>query len=178
MKRVLYGTNRRRTAHFDDPNRFFGSERGGLQTGFCYVSVPQHHATGEIEEPSLLRFEFRENPKKHLVLMQVEPTSRRGFGQLLREETGSAKKAFVFVHGYNVAFKDAARRKAQLAHDLEFDGAPIFFSWPSHGELVRYSHDLNLNEQSRTHLERFLNTVASQSGAEEIFIIATAWGIC
>jgi esterase/lipase superfamily enzyme len=36
------------------------------------------------------------------------------------------KDAFVFIHGYNVSFEDAARRTGQFAYDLKFVGAPIF----------------------------------------------------
>ncbi len=175
VKRVLYGTNRKRSGNLK-PNEFFGADRGGLQTGFCFVSIPDRHRSGELEAPSLLRMEFVEDPRKHVVLMQVEPTSKRGFAQLLREETGSKKKAFVFIHGYNVRFKDAARRTAQLAHDLEFQGAPIFFSWPSRGDLSFYFEDRNDNEWSRPHLRKFLKTVISDSGAEEVYIIAHSMG--
>jgi esterase/lipase superfamily enzyme len=40
------------------------------------------------------------------------------------------KQAFVFVHGFNVSFENALRRTAQIAYDLNFDGAPFLFSWP------------------------------------------------
>ena len=34
---------------------------------------------------------------------------------------------------HGVTFKDAARRTAQMAYDLGFPGAPVFYSWPSAG---------------------------------------------
>ena len=37
------------------------------------------------------------------------------------------KDAFVFIHGFNVAFEDAVMRTAQIAYDLGFDGAPILY---------------------------------------------------
>ena len=51
----------------------------------------------------------------------------------LREEVRDSrrKEAFVFIHGYNVAFDDAIYRTAQIAYDLSFDGPPILYSWPS-----------------------------------------------
>lgn len=177
LKRVLYGTNRRRSGELK-PNKFFGSKRGGLQTGYCMVSIPDRHVTGNLEAPSWTRLEFTEDPKKHVVLMQVEPASRNGFSSLLKEEvsSGPKKKAFVFVHGYNVSFKDAARRTAQLAHDLEFKGAPIFFSWPSRSDVKLYFEDRNDNEWSRPDLRKFLKAVIMQSEAEEVYIIAHSMG--
>ena len=42
-------------------------------------------------------------------------------------------QALLFVHGYNVTHARAVKRAAQIAYDLEFDGALILFSWNSHG---------------------------------------------
>ncbi|WP_429550866.1 alpha/beta hydrolase [Paraburkholderia sp. MM5477-R1] len=41
----------------------------------------------------------------------------------------------LFIRGFKVGFVDAARRTAQMAYDLGFDGAPVFFSWPSQGQF-------------------------------------------
>jgi tetratricopeptide (TPR) repeat protein len=39
-------------------------------------------------------------------------------------------QALIFVHGYNMSFDNAARRAAQIAYDINFDGATFLFSWP------------------------------------------------
>ena len=41
----------------------------------------------------------------------------------------------VFVHGFNVNFEDAVYRTAQITYDLQFDGAPFLFSWPTSGNI-------------------------------------------
>jgi esterase/lipase superfamily enzyme len=58
-----------------------------------------------------------------------------------RVNKSGKKSAFIFVHGYNVTFEDAARRTAQMSYDLSFDGAPVFYSWPSQGSLGDYLKD-------------------------------------
>jgi esterase/lipase superfamily enzyme len=45
------------------------------------------------------------------------------------------------VHGFNVSFENALRRTAQIAYDLDFDGAPFLFSWPSRDSLLSYASD-------------------------------------
>ena len=50
-------------------------------------------------------------------------------------------EVFVFVHGYNVTFEGAAQRTAQIAYDLKFSGAPIFYSWPSQARTLEYTVD-------------------------------------
>ena len=80
------------------------------------------------------------------------------------------------MHGYNVTFEDAARCTAQIAYDLKFDGAPIFFSWPSQGEILQYAVDETNVTWTAPHLMQFLTDVAEQSGAEQIHLIAHSMG--
>lgn len=49
-------------------------------------------------------------------------------------KTGKAE-AFVFVHGFNVPFHEAAKRTAQMAFDMHFEGLPILYSWPSRASI-------------------------------------------
>ena len=86
------------------------------------------------------------------------------------------KDAFVFVHGYNVSFEDAARRTAQLAHDLPFSGAPILYSWPSRARALSYKRDENSVEWSTPHLRLFLFDLAARTGAQVIHLIAHSMG--
>ncbi len=37
------------------------------------------------------------------------------------------------MHGYNTSFDNALYRTAQIAYDLDFDGATFLYSWPSGG---------------------------------------------
>lgn len=156
----------------------FGNDRGDLQVGTCQVSVPKYHEVGVVERPSILHLEFKEDPRKHVVLMEVEPQSTDEFQAALQTKVRSSmrQEAFVFVHGYNVTFEDAARRTAQLAYDLKFDGAPIFFSWPSQGGLLQYAIDETNVAWTVPHLKDFMVAVARKSGAKSVHLIAHSMG--
>jgi esterase/lipase superfamily enzyme len=160
------------------PERTYGPQRGTLQMGNCQVSIPKRHQVGEVERPSVFKFEFVEDPRKHVVLLSVDRQPEdRFFADLKTRVDGSRRKeAFVFIHGYNVTFAAAARRTAQLAHDLRFDGAPIFYSWPSQGGLLRYTVDETNAAWTIPNLKRFLLAVAERSGAESVHLIAHSMG--
>ncbi len=93
-------------------------------------------------------------------------------------KTGDYREALVFVHGFSVSFEDAARRTAQLAYDLKFAGAPIFFSWPSRGQLspLDYTADEESARWAVDDLQRFLQEVAAKSGASKVYLIAHSMG--
>jgi esterase/lipase superfamily enzyme len=68
--------------------------------------------------------------------------------EFVRESDAQLAKAvryrdqvFIFVHGFNTSFDDALYRTAQLAYDMEFDGVPYLFSWPSMASATEYLYD-------------------------------------
>lgn len=174
MVRVFFATDRNAT---DDG--IFGGDRGAaLSYGSVYVSIPRDHEVGAIERPSLWRLEFSEDPRKHMVLVHRAVTDREQFfadvrGTLARH---GSEASFLFVHGYNVAFDDAARRTAQITHDLSFRGAPVFYSWPSQATLQGYTIDENNVEWSQSNLKGFLLDYATHSSARHIYLIAHSMG--
>ncbi|MBK1876264.1 alpha/beta hydrolase [Pelagicoccus mobilis] len=176
---VLYGTSRARTGE-EDPNAFYGIERGQLEYGVCQVSIPLDHEVGQLESPTWWKFEFSEDPEDHLMLRQVVPLEWDSFTSALRQmaDESEGSNAFVFIHGYNVTFRDAARRTAQIHHDLKFDGVPTFFSWPSQGEitLTSYTRDETNAKWSYSLLEEFLAKFADESEVENLYLVAHSMG--
>lgn len=178
--RVFYATDRNQTAIPGsdvgyDANR---SPNGRLHYGLCEVSIPKVHKTGHLESPSILRLEFRPDPNKHILLQQTLTLSEQEFFTQVTASVQNSplRDAFVFVHGYNVSFEDAARRTGQIAFDLQFAGAPIFYSWPSRGHLADYLQDETNVAWSAPHFERFLHLLAQFTGAARIHVIAHSMG--
>jgi esterase/lipase superfamily enzyme/Tfp pilus assembly protein PilF len=96
--------------------------------------------------------------------------------QRLDGATVFPKQAFVFVHGFNVSFENALRRTAQIAFDLNFDGAPFLFSWPSRGGFLNYFTDRDNAVTAANHLKAFLEKIVAETGATKIHLIAHSMG--
>lgn len=149
-----------------------------LELGVCEVSIPPDHRVGQVETPSILRLEFRENPTKHVILERTTLLETDAFyASLSQSVTKSAKQqAFVFIHGYNVGFDSAVKRTAQIAFDLNFDGAAICYTWPSNAGLADYKRDEASIGWTVTQLDRFLIDLTNRSGARTIHIVAHSMG--
>ncbi len=189
--KVFYGTNRAATGSWQ-PASFYDGRISDLTFGSCDVSIPKTHQRGHLESPSIWKLEFREDPRKHVALLNVRPQSRVAFMTDLQQAVWNSMKttvtpqglmliggeAFIFVHGYSNSFEDAARRTAQIAYDLEFQGAPIMYSWPSKGKwsIESYKDDNNAARNSRQMLVEFVRQVARDSGARRIHVIAHGMG--
>ena len=177
---VFFGTDRKNEGTPGEP-RFAGARGGAVSLGKVVVTVPKRHRFAQVERPgSFLSFSQNEDPAKHFTIQQIQLQDQADFTTGLREIIGAAERfeeqAVVFVHGFNVGFDAAAYRTAQIVYDLGFDGAPMFYSWPSRGGIKEYEYDQNSARQARRHLRSFLEMVRSQSGAKIVHLIAHSMG--
>lgn len=166
-----------RTADATAMTRYGGELGTELVLGKCKVSIPDNHQHGELESASLLKFEFTEDPEKHIVLQDTQPMEKSEFLEDLRgtlDQRGNS--LLVFIHGYNVSFEDAARRTAQMSYDLEFSGAAAFYSWPSQDNWYKYQLDRKNIQLSVKWIREFLTELANESGAESIHLVAHSMG--
>lgn len=170
---VFYGTNRN-SIHADDSPIVFGAEyTSTIKYGSLFVSLPPGHKTGVTERP-WFRW-MKPDPEKHMVLEWHKPY--KNFSEFSGAIKSQPKnKMFIFIHGYNVKFEDAAFRTAQMAYDLEFEGAPVFFSWPSNGDILGYIRDKNNAERTIPHITMFLDGLIKNAPEKEIYIIAHSMG--
>jgi esterase/lipase superfamily enzyme len=175
--KIYYATDRARTGNAD-PSDFYGGERGALELGTATVSIPPRHFPGKIERPKFWLLEFREDPAKHVILKSVTPGDADAVFAEMRDQLAGAESdsAFVFVHGFNVPFNEAAQRTAQMAYDMNFQGLPILYSWPSRGSLLSYIADSAVVNLSGRRLTLFLEDVVRKSGARRIHLIAHSMG--
>ena len=180
--RVFYGTDRKATGS-PKPAEVYGIERGDLQYGYLDVTIPAVHQEAELETRSRWDMvSYFVGPaglrSRYVLLDSVTPQTRDGFLSALRKQIKDApsKDVFIFVHGFNSTFEDAARRCAQLAYDLDFDGTPMMFSWASAGSATAYIKDEATVTSSGRKMAQMLDDVVAQSGAEHIHLIAHSMG--
>jgi len=145
------------------------------------MTLPKTHRPGQVERPfKFITFEFPEDRKQHITIEELKVIpDENAFYTGLRQELGQpdvSQDLFVFVHGFNVTFDDAAYRTAQIAYDLGFKGVPVFFSWPSQGSVHEYTYDEANVEWSSRHLRDFLRQLADKSGAKRIHLVAHSMG--
>ncbi|MCG8441774.1 MAG: alpha/beta hydrolase [Caulobacterales bacterium] len=181
---VFYGTSRKPTKR-KDPMRFYGGQRSQdagerLQTGIAVVSVPNNRELGSIPQPSIWRGEFRRVPERHVILRNVRPFE--GVDQFAAElrrtmDASDRREAFIYIHGFNNDFATATMRTAQLAVDLELDGAPILYSWPSRGDVLSYFADsATVVRPVVDDLKAFLTLVAEAADADRLHLVAHSMG--
>ena len=179
--KVYYASDRKFTGSNDIPSEAFNGERNQIKEltlGTAEVSIPISHQKGQLEEASVFSFDVKNNTSKFITILNVTQSKSEEFFAALRNRVNASKmkEAFIFIHGYNNSFSDSIRRTAQMAYDLNFDGAPIAYTWPSGEKLWQYPAAEGNARWTVPHFQKFLNQIAEQSGAQRIHLIAHSMG--
>lgn len=169
---VFYATNRKATDSENPYDRYTSEPGTEIAYGTCEVSIPRDHRMGVVEA-SFLDREWLEDPETDVVLHATRPMDAAAFFQ-----NAGRDSAFVFVHGFNVKFGDAAKRTAQMTYDLGFKGAPIFFSWPASGTFTpgSYGRDETRAAAAAEDLKRFLRDYLERTHVRSLYLIAHSMG--
>jgi esterase/lipase superfamily enzyme len=178
---LLVATDRRETQRSDPRFRFSGERSRGLSFATAEVTIPPYHCRGRLEAPPLrLR---AGDPARHIVLQDVRSFPRPDFVHALRtrlrqlDQAGQRRQVLVVVPGYAVTFSDALRRTAQIAHDAEFAGVPIAYTWSTQGGLLSYLVDASNAEWTIPYFVAFLELLTDELGDDgDIHILAHSMG--
>ncbi len=88
------------------------------------------------------------------------------------------KDVYIYVHGYNNSFEDAALGAAELYHFGGRMGVPLVYSWPAGhpGLLKGYGYDRESSEFTVHHLKLVIRAVSSWPELERIQLIGHSRG--
>jgi esterase/lipase superfamily enzyme len=118
----------------------FGPTRARSTTlGSVVVSIPPNHKLGEIERPRWYRRLIYPTLDASFYMIATLPrtmSSSEFYHAISLASDSTSRSAFIFVHGYNNSFEDAALRTAQMAVDLQLPTVPVFYSWPSQSKKL------------------------------------------
>jgi esterase/lipase superfamily enzyme len=113
-------------------------------------------------------------------ILKLTPYSAAEFenrlGLKLKSTNQPDHTILIYIHGYNVKFREAAIRAAQIGFDLKVPGAMALFSWPSRGELSAYLQDADSVAASETSIVEFLSRITKAAGNARINLIAHSMG--
>ena len=174
---LFYATNRQPTDS-RQASAFYGADdTRRLTYGTTSISIPSLHKAGELELPTLWKLERNPSPERHFLVGSVTPLdSAEAKAQISAAlATARSKSLLVFVHGYNVSFREASFRTAQLAHDLRFPGVVMFYSWPSAGAMMGYLHDVESSQLSKAIFDQLLDDLSALK-FEDIYVVAHSLG--
>ena len=179
VMRLFYATDRMSTGALQVVRAFRAEMSQGISFGALDVVVPAQVRMRDLQSAGIVAFgDSVTDPSKIRPLDPLMPLPKEAWIAELRKRIDRADKPgiLVFVHGYNVAFEDAARRAAQLSYDLAFPGATVFFAWPSDASLIKYPQDAREAENSGPALANVLSSLLPHLSDGPIYLVAHSMG--
>jgi esterase/lipase superfamily enzyme len=87
------------------------------------------------------------------------------------------KEVWVYIHGYNNSFADAAYTLAELWHFLGREGVPVLYTWPAgRGGLKGYAYDRESGEFTAYHLKQLFKALGKNEAVQNVKVIAHSRG--
>ncbi|EAU45520.1 alpha/beta hydrolase [Salipiger bermudensis] len=131
---VPYLTIRNRTG-LGDPRKFYGDERSDLKAGWCDIGERRLPMLSSVAEAAPFYI-----PEE---ILRVDGIRESAPAALLDAfETGVEDAAPVlFTHGFYIDFEKGCRRATALQENAGLMGQFLWFSWPSNGDALNYTHD-------------------------------------
>ena len=204
--RVFFGTDRKEKSQavterdkagpVADPDSLFENKPGNrLHLGCAYVvPAPKEEVkrSGDLSGSKVAWYQaLYSSPKAdlgdQLILVNelaesvpdASQSRRRIFKRLGpkdKDAESARSSALVFIHGYNVAFKDALFTVAQIASRTEYPGRVYMYSWPSAANMLGYIADMDNAEQAQPFLQSFLKVLMRDADIDDIDILVHSMG--
>lgn len=134
------------------------------------ISIPPAHEVGEIEWPK-----GPPDPATDFVITQAQIfKSPAAFRSTLRTAK-NMDEVVVFIHGYNNNFAESLYRFAQMSADIEFNGTPVLYAWPTTETSYEYLHDRDSVLFARDGLQTLLQQLA-RAGTKRLTLVAHSIG--
>ena len=175
---LFYATDRR-AEDAAEGRIVFGRERGELSYGVCEIVInTDANDKSEFSERAFWMPSGNAYKTSDAELSRIVPLS---FADLTKtmialQSRSSDKTALVYIHGYAKPFDEAAINAARLVYEINYQGLPFVFSWPSRGSRVAYPADVAALAWSARHFEEFLDRLVRQNGISEIHLVAHSLG--
>lgn len=157
---VYYVTDRLEE-HPESIEHRYGTKRGPVQYGAAAVDIARR-GFGSMPSSACEKQRTKSSGNANVSVSRVDKLNSLTHAiERIRSDLGdkSSDRVLIFVHGYCNSFEDAVIRAGLVSTDIEYDGATIAYSWPSHERLSLYRYDKVDARWSAIHLKMFLESI-------------------
>lgn len=131
---VPFITVRNKTGN-ENTAQFYGGERSSVRAGYCHLSKISLSTLKAITEK--VPFYIPE------AIVTLDSVTEIEIDKLWKNMThiSNARYPTFYTHGFNIDFEKGCRRAALFQQSYALKHQFLFFSWPSDGNILNYTHD-------------------------------------
>lgn len=156
----------------DSPEDYFGGARGEPRAGVCTVLFSPIRGLAGIADDAPFYI-----PDEKIALKDVRETPLEdlfsGVESFLESDNGNV---VIYIHGYKIDFENSCRRSAIFQRALGLHDRLLLFSWPSDGNMLKYTWDESDLVWSVPSFSRFLDEIVARAGKGRVDVVAHSLG--
>ena len=154
----------------ENPSDYFGGERSIVSAGYCELSSKSLSSLKPITEK--VPFYIPED------IVKLRAISESGIDAFWKDMSNSSngQNFTLYTHGFNIDFEKGCKRSSLFKRSVDLKGRFLFFSWPSDGALINYTHDEADLYWSVEPLRQTLSDMLDNFGTGEINVVAHSLG--
>lgn len=166
---VSFITLRNKTGN-DKASDYFGGERSTVTAGYCALFNKSLSSLKPITEK--VPFYIPED------IVKLSAISESGIDAFWKEmkRTSNGRHLTMYTHGFNIDFEKGCKRASLFQKSVGLKGRFLFFSWPSDGALLNYTHDEADLYWSVEPMRKTLREMLDNFGAGDINVVAHSLG--
>ena len=149
---------------------YFGGERSTVTAGYCKLSSKSLSALKPITDKVPFYI-----PEDIVKLSAINESGVDVFWKDIKKST-NGQGLTLYTHGFNIDFEKGCKRASLFQKSVDLQGRFLFFSWPSDGALINYTHDEADLYWSVEPLRQTLSDMVAHFGAGEINVVAHSLG--
>ncbi len=174
---LFYASNRATTGKTIATD-YYTDKNGPITWGSCSVTVPYDEKMGSLQKSNFTIRSFDKSSVGNYGLLDIRALPMRGMSDNIdmRFADNSEKATLVFVPGYNISFEETALLTARVSYKLQFNGATLFYSWPTSGAKLDYISDEQTAKNARPQLLELLTEVATKTDTNAIYLVGHSMG--
>lgn len=134
VRGVPFLTNRNETG-LPNPGETYGDERNGISAGWCDITERPLRLLEKVREAAPFYI-----PEELLRVGDVRKAPAEAVLEAFEESAGDAPP-LLYTHGFYINFEKGCRRATAFQENAALEGQMLWFSWPSDGGVLNYTHD-------------------------------------
>lgn len=166
-----------------DAGKYFGVDRqsSGVSSGRVEVRLPAEHYSAGDPVPVGIKVASVEGTSDGIsvalpTLFETDRFSEQIQQYKSRLPAKAPLRVVVFIHGFNVSYRDSIQAAARLAWGLRIDVLPIAVTWPSQAKVLSYWQDEQSIEPSKERLRPVLKQILTDANVDEVILVAHSLG--
>ncbi len=166
---VPFVTLRNKTGS-ENPADYFGGERSIASAGYCELSSTSLSSLKPIADKVPFYI-----PEDIVKLRAISESALDAFWKDMKDSS-NGQDFTLYTHGFNIDFEKGCKRASLFQRSVDLHGRFLFFSWPSDGALINYTHDEADLYWSVEPLRQTLNDMVDHFGVGDINVVAHSLG--